>query len=499
MPFYVNVLEPALAGTLARLPSILMALLALFIGWIVARLLGKLAAAVVYRLTHMGPVRDLVEQQHGYRIDRVVGRVVYYLLMVLVLVLFFDILGVTAVMDPFLAMTREISLAVPSLIKAVLILLGAWVLATLLRGLTLRLLAVGPVSQLIERTGVAEGTENQQQVVRTAGTLVYYLTLLLFLPAIMGALQLHGLLAPVEQVVAETLAFLPNLAAALLMAVIGYLVARIVRGLVTHFLGAVGADRLPERVGLDQVFKATPLSRAIGTIVFVLILIPVVISALESLGVAAISGPAIAMLTVVLEAVPAIAAGLLFLAAGIALARWIGQLTAGLVEHINLSRFLLKWGLLQKEQTEPPVHVLVGKVVAGIIGFLVLIQVLDLLRLQMLSSLMRDVLAYLPNVAVAVLILTVGFAVGQFAARSLGPLLEKTEYPNALGSIAKYAIFVFAAMMALEQLGVSRAIVVNAFTIVMGAFGLTTAIAVGLGAKDLVQRKLDQWLQNEKE
>ena len=443
--------------------------------------------------SHSAKVQDLgVEIKDDYRVDRIVGRVTYYLIMLFVLVLFFDILGVSTVMGPFLVMAGEFTSAVPNFVKAGLILLVAWLLASLLRGIVVRLLANRQIGGLLGKLGVVESEEAQQEVVSTAGNLVYYLVLLVFLPGVLGALQLEGMQAPFEMALATVLTYLPQVMAAGLTILVGYIAAKVVRGITTHFLHSAGIDSLPGKVGMEQIFQATPLSRAIGAVLFVLILIPVAISALETLGVEAISGPAISMLTVVLNMIPSVAVAILLLAVGIAVARWVGRLTTTLLENSNAPRFLARWGLLRGEKDESVVPAVLGNVVSGLIILLVLVEVMGIMHLTVLSALLRDMVAYLPNVVVAVVILAAGWAVALFADRSLRAVLAQSTYPVWLASVARSAIVTVTAMMALEQLGVARAIVVNSFTILLGSMGLAAAIAVGLGAKDAVQRFVDQ-------
>ncbi|MFO7172572.1 MAG: mechanosensitive ion channel [Bacillota bacterium] len=484
---------PLLAGVASRIPSILLALLVLAVGWLIAGSVGRLAEAAVRRLSQAGWLRELTGTWEEYRLDRVAGQATYYLLMILVLVLVLDILGFGVVTEPFLAMTREIALALPSLVKAALILLAAWVLATLLRSLTFRLLSARLVAGLLERTGLVTGEEDRQRLVRNGATLVYYLVLFFFLPAVLGALQLQGLLGPFEALLTQTLAFVPRLVAAAVTALIGYLVARVVQGAVAHLLAAAGADRLPEKVGLGPVFRTTTFSQAIGTVAFVLVLIPVAIAALDTLGIAAISQPAVAMLTVVLQALPAAVGAAVLLLVGLSLARWVGQWAARLLEQVGLARLLVRWGVLREEQTGPSVATVAGHVVTWVVGLLVVIQALELLGLRALSTVLRAILAYLPNAVAAALILTAGVAIGEFAARSLRPVLARAHYPEALAGVARWAVLIFAGMMALEQLGVAEEIVVSAFTILLGALGLAAAIALGLGAKDVVREHLERW------
>ena len=88
---------------------------------------------------------------------------------------------------------------------------------------------------------------------QTLGDAVYWLVLLLFLPAILGALALDGLLAPVQTLMNEVLGYLPNLLAAGLILVVGWFLGRLVQRIVTNLLAAVGLDRVGETAGLARV------------------------------------------------------------------------------------------------------------------------------------------------------------------------------------------------------------------------------------------------------
>ena len=491
---FIEIVESLWNTVLSQLPTILLALFVLFVGWVIARYVSKIFGRFVYSLTDKSKVQELVEDQERYRVDKVVAQVTFYVLMVFVLGQFFDILGVTAVRGPLISVANEFALAIPNLIKAVLILLSAWVLATLLRGLAVRALSSKAVSRTLERMEVVEDIAGRSALIRTAGNVVYYLVLIMFLPAVLGALRLEGLQGPFEQVIAQALGFLPKLVAAAITVLLGYFAARIVRALLTQFLANVGVDQLPDKIGMGAVFKNVPLSRSLGTIAFVLVLLPITISALESLGVEAISGPAISMLTIVLNMVPSVVIAVVIFAAGIVLARWAGNLVTTLLENVNLSAFLTRWGLFRSESAATVVHAVAGRVVTGIGVLLVLIEVFDVLRLTELSSILGGILAYLPRVVIGVAILSVGYAVSQFAGRSLRVFLEQTAYPVWLASIAKYAVLVLTAMMALEQLGVAATIVVNAFSIMLGSLALAAAIALGLAGKEPAQRWLEEHL-----
>ena len=100
--------------------------------------------------------------------------------------------------------------------------------------------------------------------------------------------------------------------------------------IVTNLLAAVGADQLSERVGLAPVLGEQRLSGLLGLVVYVLILIPVLIAALNALALEAITRPASNMLNVILEAIPAIFAAILV----VVVAYMVGRVVAGLITDL---------------------------------------------------------------------------------------------------------------------------------------------------------------------
>ncbi|RPI28249.1 MAG: hypothetical protein EHM70_16900, partial [Chloroflexota bacterium] len=162
------------------------------------------------------------------------------------------------------------------------------------------------------------------------------------MPAILDALNLNGLLVPVQSVVDETLGILPNVLGAALIFALGWLVARIVHQLVVNILSGIGIDRLGAETGLANTMGETRISDIVGLIVYVLILIPVAIAALDTLNISAISDPATNMLNMILAALPALFGAFLLLAIAYFIARMLGNFVASILAGVGFNR-LFNW------------------------------------------------------------------------------------------------------------------------------------------------------------
>jgi hypothetical protein len=120
------------------------------------------------------------------------------------------------------------------------------------------------------------------------GQEVFWPVILLFIPAILTALHMDGLLEPLRAMVAKTLDMLPNGFAALVIGGVGFVVGQVLRSRTSSLLHTAGADAAGAKAGLTEPVQ---LSRAAGTLVFIVVLTPSMIVALDALKVEAISKP----------------------------------------------------------------------------------------------------------------------------------------------------------------------------------------------------------------
>lgn len=137
------------------------------------------------------------------------------------------------------------------------------------------------------------------------------------------------------------------------------------------------------------------------------------------------------------------------------------------------------------------------------LGFLVkwffiivfLVVALDILHLTVVTAFLSTVvLGYLPQVITAVLILLVAAVLAQAAERVVAGSARAAHLTSAnfLGSVAKWAIWVFAILAALDQLGVAVAFVQTLFTGVVVAVALAVGLSFGLGGQVAAARYIEK-------
>ncbi len=133
----------------------------------------------------------------------------------------------------------------------------------------------------------------------------------------------------------------------------------------------------------------------------------------------------------------------------------------------------------------------IGQIVKWFVIVIFLLPSLSLVGLNYVSTFLReDVLIFLPRVIVAALILIIATIVAEALSRAVtaGSKAMNLRSANMLGTIAKYAVWVFAFIIALGQLGVAAAYMQILFAGIIGMFAVAGALAFGLGGKDHASR-----------
>jgi Conserved TM helix len=174
-----------------------------------------------------------------------------------------------------------------------------------------------------------------------------------------------------------------------------------------------------------------------------------------------------------------------------------------LLASLQFEQHLSRWGLGSMADWSPmnSPTLLVSRSIALlviVVGFLIGLAAFDA---QWTSLLAQTVLAYIPNVVGATLVLLVGAVVARFLGRSvlIGAVNMNLQYARLLSVGVKWLVIVLAVAMALYHLRIAPGIVELAFGILFGGIVLSLSLAVGLGSKDLVTKSLERDAQRSSE
>lgn len=390
----------------------------------------------------------------------------------------------------FAPLTAEVGPGLTNLLIALLILGIGYVFAKVIERLVAALLNRTNLDNRLARSMGSTPTQ-EPSVEQAVARLVFYLIMLFVLLAVFQRLNWTFITDPLNLLVTRIVDFLPNLIAAAVILAVGYLLARVLRGLVTNLAAGLGAERLGRRLGLN-----ISLSRLVGTLVYALILIPAIIAALNALDIEAISQPAAAMLQTFLDAIPRIFGAALLLTITYFVGRVIADIVRDLLAGLGFDGWVARLGLYNatSEVTRRTPSQTAGLLVLVVIMLFAAMEAANLLGFDLLADLLAEVIAFAGRLVLALAI----FALGIYLANLARNVILNSGNRNAglLAQIARWAILIFAGAIALRQLGVADTIINLAFGLLLGAIAVAAALAFGLGSRDLAGREAERMLRD---
>ena len=142
----------------------------------------------------------------------------------------------------------------------------------------------------------------------------------------------------------------------------------------------------------------------------------------------------------------------------------------------------------------PTAELLISKIVFWIVWIGFIVSAVDTLHLAPFQGLVEEFFRFVPRFLAALLVLTLGFLIGNFLWRATLLAAVNAGLPAArvLGGAVRLLVIAIGVVMALEQLGLATAVVRTAFAIMFGAFMLGAAIAFGLGGRDAAKQLLER-------
>lgn len=371
----------------------------------------------------------------------------------------------------------------PSLLAGVVLLVVAWLLATLVKAVANKALkATLWDEKLVQQAGMSPLAEN-------VGNVLFWLVILMFLPAVLGVFQLQGMLDPVSNMVDKILLMLPNIFAAVIIVFAGWLVAKILRALVTNLLMSVGANKLGDSAGLKGSVELPNLA---GLLVFILVFVPALIAALDALKVSVISDPASEMLGMMMTAIPNIFVAALILFITGYVAKFAAALLGSLLTNIGLNNLPDKIGLENLFTKNFKASDLLVNIMIFFAMLFATVEAANRLEFTQVHDLVSMFIKFGGDVLLGVSILMVGFWLANLAHQSIMRVSQKDAV--GVANIARYAIIGMVLAMGLSAMGIADNIVQIAFALIFGTVAVMLALSFGLGGREAAGKQMEYWL-----
>ena len=200
------------------------------------------------------------------------------------------------------------------------------------------------------------------------------------------------------------------------------------------------------------------------------------------------------------EWLPALIGAFLILVIGYIVARVVAKIVGRVLQRAGLDRTLQRGqaGALVQKVTSSP-----SKLVGTLAFWLILLGTISLavsvLGIDALTNFVAAVYAYLPNVLAAFLIFLVASAISAGIATLVTRVMGDTGLGKIVATVAPILVMTIATFMILEQLKIAHDIVVTTYTLLLGAIALASALAFGLGGREVAGRMLESAYQKGQE
>ena len=175
----------------------------------------------------------------------------------------------------------------------------------------------------------------------------------------------------------------------------------------------------------------------------------------------------------------------------------LGKVVAQFIKAVKLDNMLKSVGtetVMERAGFHLDSGAFFGTLVKWFFVVVFLMAAVDVLGLSQVNFFLQDVvLSYLPRVIVAAIILAMGAIVAHAMSGIISGGVKAASLPSAkfAGGVAKWAIWVFAILAALSQLGIAGAFAQTLFTGLVAMLAIAGGLAFGLGGKDAASRYLD--------
>lgn len=468
--------------------GLLTALVILVLGFIVAKIVASIVRNLLKKTDLDNRFASALTEpgKEPVKIEDVIAKVVFWMVMLFVFVATFERVGLYGISAPISAfLGRLTSEYLPSLGGAALLLFVAWIIATLLRFLVRKGIAIAKLDEKLAE--YSEEGEVKTSLGESLSTAVFWFVFLLFLPAVLNTLGISSLADPIQGVFDEILLYIPNIFGAAMVLLIGWFGARIIRRVISNLLAAFGVDKYGKKAGIPD---GKSLSEVIGNLLYSFILLVVIVSALDQLQIEAISGPATEMLNTIINIIPSILGAATVLIVTYFIGKVIANLVGDLLANVGFDALPEKMGMGWNGEKAPSAWV--SSLTLIMIMFFAATSAAEILGSEFLVNALAVFIVFFWKVIMGVVIVAIGFYFANMAHKAISA--AETSNAKLLANLARVSIMVFSLAMGLGELGIADDIVNKAFGITLGAIGVAIALAFGLGSREIAGREVERFL-----
>ena len=289
---------------------------------------------------------------------------------------------------------------------------------------------------------------------------------------------------------ATLIAFLPTIIAVLILLLIAWILARILRAGIRRLLRASGVDKRMGKGGDPADESQYPVANGAGMAVFWLVWILFILAILQVLGVEGLFDSIVVVFQKIFAAIPNIIGAVVVLAIFYLVGRLLVTLVTKFLTSIHFDELPVKLGLAKTpaEGHGSPSHV-VGYVIMVFIMLFALMMAADLLGFTMVNELIAVLTQFLGLVLLGLIIIGVGIFVATFVAN----ILRAGGRSESMIAFFRIAIIVLSVVVGIRAMGFADDLILLGFGLIVGAAAIAAAIAFGLGGRKVAGELLARW------
>lgn len=314
------------------------------------------------------------------------------------------------------------------------------------------------------------------------GTAAFWTVMVFTAIAVLQKLGLDSVSEPLTGLLNKSFDFLPNVLGAGIMLALAFLFATVVKLVSTKGL---------EAADLDTKLKLEPgtLTNSLPLAGFSFVLLFFLPGVLDTLGIDSLSEPIKGIIAKIMDFVPFLFTAAIVLAIFMFIAKLASTLVSSLLTGVGFNNMPQKMGLNTSSISMTPSD-MAGKATFGVIGLLGAVQAIDILKLDVLSSIVSEIGAFVIPVLIGCVLLGVGLWLANMAKKAI--LSSGMANSEMMANVAFGAIMVLTSVIALKKMNLAGELVDLGFGLALGGMALALALAFGLGGRDAAAKYLDK-------
>jgi hypothetical protein len=299
-----------------------------------------------------------------------------------------------------------------------------------------------------------------------------------------------GIIEPFQQFFSTLIDFLPTIIVVLVLLLLAWILARVLRTGTRKLLRATTIDKRLGKGGDPGDPSQFPVAQGTGTAVFWIVWVLFILAILQVLGVQGLFDSIVVAFQKIFAAVPNIIAAVLVLAIFYFIGTFLAKLVTKALNRIRFDELPVRLGVAK----EPPTGAgspssVVGYIVMVFIMLFAIIMAADLLGFAAVNEMIAVLTQFLGLVLLGAVVIGIGILVANFLAN----ILRSGGRAESLISLVRISIIVLSVLLGIRAMGFANDLILLGFGLALGAAAIAAAIAFGMGGREVAGKLLARW------